>query len=125
MKVRSEFVSQLSLYLDNKLSRDAFREWHVRQSLECEKLSTDEQAFLAAINSRYADLLAGLPEETFKESLKYLLPRESIQPAVELIARSYVISASTVLVDVTASAGQPISASGTFIPNYEDTLIAC
>lgn len=124
MKVRSEFVSQLSLYLDNRLNLDAFREWQVRQFLEREKLDATDQAFLAVIDTRYADLLAGLAEEEFKESLRCLLPSVAKQAPVEYAAHSYVLTTSSVLVEVPPSAGQAISVSGAFIEN-EAIVMPC
>jgi len=126
MKVSSEFLSHLRSYLDGQMDLNTFREWQLPLLSDRENRSQEDQQFLLTIEARYGELLAGVSEDSFKESLKCLLPREATQSPVTYLARSYVISASTVLVDVSASQGQPSSASGTLIPNEATaTLVPC
>jgi hypothetical protein len=115
MKVRSDFLSHLSSYLEGKMDLKAFREWQLPLLLNREKLTPDEQEFLFTVEAHYGELLAGLTEDSFKESLRNLLPQEAKQAPVQLVSRSYIISASTVLVDFSPS--PEYASSGT---NYQD-----
>jgi hypothetical protein len=77
MKVSSEFLSHLSSYLDDKIDLKTFREWQLPLLLDREKMSPEDQDFLFALEARYGELLAGVPEELFKKSLMSLLSAES------------------------------------------------
>ena len=114
MKVSSEFLSHLRLYVDGQMDLNTFRQWQLPLLLDREGRSQEDQQFLLAIEARLGELLAGVSENSFKESLKCLLSQEVKQMLVQLVSRSYIISSSTVLVDYSPS--PEYASSGT---NYQ------
>jgi hypothetical protein len=54
----------------------SFREWQLALFLDGECLSKEDQEFLHTIEARYGELSEGASEDSFKESLKSLLPQE-------------------------------------------------
>ena len=77
MKVSPQFLSQLQSYVDGNLDLESFRDWQLALLLDREQFSKEDQDFLFKVEGNYADFLAGLSEDLFKESLKSLLPAEA------------------------------------------------
>lgn len=119
MSVRSEYSAQVLDYVFGDADLRSFREWHLSRLLEKSGLNAEELELLTGIEARFADLMAGLPEAAFKQALKALLFVESQQ--APLTVRSYVISTSPIVVDVSPSCDQP-GVTGAYIPN--ETVIA-
>jgi hypothetical protein len=97
MKVNSEFLSRLSSYVDGKVDLEAFREWYLPLLLDREKLGSEEQQMLFTFEARYGELLAGVSEDAFKESLRSLLPQEPMQALVRYESESWTKSTVTIM----------------------------
>jgi len=70
MKVRSDFLTQLSRYVNGEMDLNSFREWHLAELAQAQNLSKEDEALLYAVQTQFSDLLAGVPESSVKDSLK-------------------------------------------------------
>jgi len=73
MKIREDFLMQLSLYLKGESSLQEFREWHIAEILDRRQYDAEDQEFLITVDAHFSTLMAGTPEDSFKKSLRDLL----------------------------------------------------